>query len=69
MSYFIFLTLDAKIHNILESQEVFEEKSKNNRLHRTGFEGVGSICRLGGRLSLQVGEIKARMFAMGRNKS
>ena len=47
--------------------EDFDKKDKINRYDRSSFEGVGAICRLWGRLSLQVGEINARKFAMGRN--
>ena len=36
---------------------------------RSTFETVCLICRLRKRLSLQVGEIIARKFAMGRNNA
>ena len=42
-------------------------KKINNRNSTTDFEGVCLICRLWGQLSLQVGEINAKKFAMGRN--
>ena len=58
--------------------EDFDKKDKINRYDRSSFEGVGAICRLWGRFlrpvgskrpeverSLQVGEINAKMFAMG----
>ena len=57
----------AKVQNIFETKEDFEKKSKNNRYDRSTFEGVDAICRLWKYLSLQVGEINVRMFAMGRN--
>ena len=51
----------------MENKKDFEKKDKINRYDRTSFEGVCLICRLWGRLSLQVGEIKAGKFATGRN--
>ena len=50
-----------------ENQIVFISHPLINLLVRTIFDGVGPICRLETHLSLQVGEIKARKFAMGRN--
>ena len=57
----------AKVLNIFETKEDFEKKDKNNRYDRSSFEGVYLICRLWGQLSLQVGEINAENFVMGRN--
>jgi hypothetical protein len=42
-------------------------KRYNNCYDRSDFEGSFLIFRLWERLSLQVGEIKARKFAMGPN--
>ena len=68
-SFCLFFTILATCPKGIVTDELLVVSFDGEDDDRSTFETVYSICRLQGRLSLQVGEIIARKFAMRRNKS